>query len=61
MEAEIEQLHKTLDMLTYKCWYYSQAVKDGNEDMVRALTPDGLPEDIRTAYNNSHGQAADKQ
>ena len=54
VEAEIRQMHKTLDMLKYKCWYYSQAMKDGNEDTAKALTPDGLPEDIRIAYNNSH-------
>ncbi len=55
-EAEIRQMHKTLDMLTYKRWYYSQALKDGNEDTAKALTPDGLPEDIRTAYRNSHDE-----
>ncbi len=54
VEAEIRQMNKTLDMLRYKCWYYSQAMKDGSEDTARALTPDGLPEDILTAYRNSH-------
>ena len=54
VEAEIQQMHKTLDMLRYKCWYYTQAMKDGNEDNAKALTPDGLPEDVRRAYNNSH-------
>jgi DNA-binding transcriptional MerR regulator len=57
VEAEIQQLHKTLDMLRYKCWYYTQAMEDGNENRAKALTPDGLPEDIRAAYDNSHGQA----
>ena len=56
VEAEIQQMHKTLDMLRYKCWYYTQAMKDGNEDKAKALTPDGLPEDIRNAYHNSHGE-----
>ena len=56
VEAEIQQLHKTLDMLTYKCWYYTQAMKDGNEDKAKSLTLGGLPEDIRKAYDNSHGQ-----
>ncbi len=56
VEAEIRQMRKTLDMLKYKCWYYSQALKDGNEDTAKALTPDGLPEDIRTAYRNSHDE-----
>ena len=54
VEAEIRQMHRTLDMLRYKCWYYSQAMKDGNEDTAKALTPDGLPEEIRCAYRNSH-------
>ncbi len=56
VETEIQQLHKTLDMLTYKCWYYTQAMKDGSEDTAKALTPDGLPEDIRRAYDHSHNQ-----
>ena len=59
VEAEILQLHRTLDMLRYKCWYYTQAIKDGNEDKAKALTPDSLPEDIRKAYDNSHGQFLD--
>ncbi len=53
-EAEIQQMNKALDMLKYKCWYYSQAMKDGSEDTAKALTPSGLPEDVRIAYNNSH-------
>ncbi len=54
VEAEIQQMRKTLDMLRYKCWYYTQAMNDGNEDKAKALTPDGLPEDIRSAYHSSH-------
>ncbi len=54
VEAEIKELHKALDMLNYKCWYYTQAIKDGNEDTAKALTPNGLPDDILKAYNNSH-------
>ena len=29
VEAEITKLNKTLDMLNFKCWYYSEAIKDG--------------------------------
>ncbi len=54
VEAEIKELHKTLDMLNYKCWYYTQAIKDGNEDTAKALTPNDLPDDILKAYKNSH-------
>lgn len=54
VENEILRLEKTLDMLKYKSWYYTKAMEDGNEDNVRKLTPDGLPEDIRIAYKNAH-------
>ncbi len=54
VEAEIRQLHKTLDMLKFKCWYYTQAMEDGSEDNAKALIPEGLPKDIRKAYDNSH-------
>ena len=54
VEAEIERMNQTLDMLKFKCWYYEQAVKDGSEDAIPAMIPDRLPEDIRRAYENSH-------
>ena len=55
MEAELEQMNRTLDMLKFKCWYYEQAIKDGSEDRLKALIPDRLPEEIRKAYENAHG------
>ena len=54
MEAEIERMTRTLDMLKFKCWYYAQAMRDGSEDAIPAMIPDQLPEDIRWAYENSH-------
>ena len=54
VEAEIERMNRTLDMLKYKCWYYTQVIKDGGEDAIPAMIPDRLPEDIRLAYENSH-------
>ena len=54
MEAEIERMNRTLDMLRFKCWYYAQAIHDGSEDAIPAMIPDQLPEDIRLAYENSH-------
>ena len=47
VERELQQMQKTLDMLRYKCWYYEQALKDGNEDRILAMLPNHLPEDIR--------------
>ena len=56
MEAELERMNRTLDMLKFKCWYYTQAIKDGSEVAIPAMIPDLLPDDIRRAYENSHGE-----
>lgn len=50
----MEKMQETLDMLTFKCFYYEQAIKDGNEDGIHSMLPDKLPADIQTAYDNSH-------
>ena len=54
MEAELEQMNRTLDMLKFKCWYYEQAINDGSEDRLKSLIPNRLPEEIRKAYENAH-------
>ena len=54
MEAELEQMNRTLDMLKFKCWYYEQAIRDGNEEKLAAMIPDKLPKDIRAIYDSSH-------
>ena len=54
MEEEIARMNRTLDMLKFKCWYYEQAIRDGNEEKLAAMIPDGLPEDIRAIYDSSH-------
>ena len=54
VEAEMEQLHKTLDMLKFKCWYYDTAIKDGNEERLKEMIPDQLPPEIRELYDKAH-------
>lgn len=53
-ENEIKELNKALDMLKYKCWYYSKAIEYGDEKIAKEMTIDKLPEEIRKAYENSH-------
>ena len=60
MEAEIAHMNRALDMLKFKCWYYAKAMEDGNEDAISAMIPDGLPEDIRQAYENAHSHDANE-
>ncbi len=54
VETEIEHMNKVLDMIKFKCWYYEQAVQDGNEDRVQSMIPDNLPEEIQKVYDHTH-------
>jgi len=54
VEAELDRMRKTLDMLKFKCWYYEQAMKDGNEERLSRMNPEDMPQDIRQAYENAH-------
>ena len=54
VEAELEKLEKVLDMLRFKCWYYDQAMEDGDEERLKSLLPDKLPEGIQEAYDRAH-------
>ena len=54
VETEILRMNQVLDMLKFKCWYYEQAMNDGNEDRLHSLTLADLPDDIRSAYENAH-------
>ena len=53
-EAEIARMNRVLDMLRFKCWYYEQAILDGNEERLSRMSPADMPEDIRCAYENAH-------
>lgn len=54
VEAELERMERMRDMLIFKCWYYEQAMADGNEDRLSAMTPEEMPADIRRAWENAH-------
>ena len=54
VETEIRRMQKVLDMLHYKCWYYGQAINDGNEDRLKEMLPDRLPAEIQTVYDHAH-------
>ena len=47
-------MNRVLNMLTFKCWYYEQAIRDGNEDRLHPLHPEEMPEEIRRAYEEAH-------
>lgn len=54
LEAQMKELEKNMAMIKFKCWYYEQALIDGNEDRLNEMVPDDLPEDIRKLYILAH-------
>lgn len=54
VKDEIEKLERTLDMIRFKCWYYEQAIQDGDENRLRRMLPDHLPEEIQTVFDHAH-------
>ena len=63
VENQIRQLEKTLAMIDFKCWYYEQAIQDGNEGRIRAMMPDHLPPEIQKLYDDARnpGREPDSQ
>lgn len=56
LEKEIADMKRVLDMLNFKCWYYEQAIRDGGEERIGEMIPDGLPDEIREAYDRTHNE-----
>lgn len=54
LEEQLQELEKNMAMLKFKCWYYDQAIADGNEDRLRSMIPDQLPTEIREMYLRAH-------
>lgn len=55
LEKELQELEKHMAMIQFKCWYYEQAITDGNEDHIKEMMPEHLPEEIQVLYNRSRG------
>ena len=58
--SQIEELKRALNLINYKCWYYQEALKDGNEKRVKQLTPEQMPSVIQEAYQQTHHLFVDK-
>ena len=41
-------------MIQFKCWYYDQAIADGNEEHLKEMIPDNLPSEIKKLYELAH-------
>lgn len=54
VEKELARMQQVLDMIRYKCWYYDTAIANGNEDFLKTITPEDMPEEISAAWHNAH-------
>lgn len=54
LEEQIKELEKNIAMIKFKCWYYEQAIADGNEDNLNSMIPDNLPKNIQELYDLAH-------
>ncbi|MCD8045440.1 MAG: MerR family transcriptional regulator [Clostridiales bacterium] len=54
VESEMERMKGVLALLKYKCWYYEQAIQDGNENRLKAMKLEDMPKEVRLAYEKAH-------
>lgn len=47
VEKQIELMQINLNILKYKCWYYDTAVAHGTEEVVKNLSDDKIPQELR--------------
>lgn len=50
LEEQLQELEKNMAMIEFKCWYYEQAISDGNEEHLNTIISDNLPTDIKSLY-----------
>lgn len=53
VEAQMAELQKTLNAVTYKCWFYDTAVAAKSEDALKLMKPEDIPPEIRQLKESS--------
>jgi len=53
LEKQMAELQKTLNAVTYKCWFYDTAVAAGSMEAAEHLRPEELPPEIRRLKKES--------
>lgn len=53
IRSQMTELQKTLDTLSYKCWYYERAAEIGSAEAMKDIDEADMPEEIRRIYHNS--------
>ena len=48
LQAQMEELRHTMDVVEYKCWYYETAAAAGSVDVPQHMTEEEVPQRFRT-------------
>ncbi len=52
--SEIARLQETLNLIKYKEWYYTQAVKDGTEQNIKNMPLEKMPKEVQEEFKKCH-------
>ncbi len=52
--SEIVRLQETLNLINYKEWYYTQAVKDGTEQNIKNMPLEKMPKEVQEEFKKCH-------
>ena len=51
---QMTELQETLDLIEFKEWYYSKAIKDGTESIVKNTPLNKIPKELQEKFKNCH-------
>lgn len=54
VQDQIKSLNQTLKLIKFKQWYYLKAISDNTESIVKNMSIDDMPEDIKELYLETH-------
>lgn len=52
--SEIARLQETLNLIKYKEWYYTKALKDGTEQYVKNMPLEEMPKEVQEEFKKCH-------
>ena len=55
LRAEMKKLQEVLDVIEYKCWYFSRACEAGTEEGMKDIPLSDVPEEHRKAREHLRG------
>lgn len=54
VQDQIKSLNQALKLIKFKQWYYLKAISDNTESIVKNMSIDDMPDDIKELYLETH-------